>query len=238
MADTRNIKRSICTSADIDKLTWFAEVLFYRLIVNCDECGRFDGRESVIKGTLFPLKRNLTLKNINDAVLQLESAGLIQRYTVGGEPFLYLPTWSRYQRVRYEGKYPAPTDSGYQPLTAAVPLPPSSPLLPPTPPNNTPISPNSVQSAEKEIKASKNAPTREEIERFADEKGLLSVSTEDFYEHYTNVGWDYVRNWRAMLIEWDRKDAAYVERLIAEEEEDFERIKKSGGIEQWRSTKS
>jgi hypothetical protein len=95
-----------------------------------------------------------------------------------------------------------------------------------------------VQSAEKEIKASKNAPTREEIERFAEEKGLLSVNTGDFYEHYTNVGWDYVRNWRAMLIEWDRKDAAYVERLIAEEEEDFERIKKSGGIEQWRSTKS
>ena len=214
MADTRNIKRSICTSADIDKLSWFAEVLFYRLIVNCDDCGRFDGRESIIKGTLFPLKRNLTLKNINDAVLQLESAGLVERYTVGGEPFLHLPTWSRHQRVRSEGKYPSPSDCGNPPQSAAHPLSPSSPLLPPTPPIITPISPIPVQECSKNNsnQGKTGAPALSEINAFADEMGLCSVDTEKFYAHYSAIGWEYVRNWRAMLIEWDKRD----EKIIAD----------------------
>ena len=33
----RIIRESICTSDSIDKLSWFEEVLFYRLIVNCDD---------------------------------------------------------------------------------------------------------------------------------------------------------------------------------------------------------
>jgi hypothetical protein len=82
-----------------------------------------------------------------------------------------------------------------------------------------------VQSAEKEIKSSKNAPTREEIERFAEEKGLLSVNTGDFYEHYTNVGWDYVRNWRAMLIEWDRKDSRIIADMVERDFGAFDRIR-------------
>ena len=56
----RIIKESICTSDSIDSLSWFEEVLFYRLIVNCDDYGRFDGRPSIIKSRLFPLKENLT----------------------------------------------------------------------------------------------------------------------------------------------------------------------------------
>ena len=33
----RIIRESICTSDSVDKLSWFEEVLFYRLIVNCDD---------------------------------------------------------------------------------------------------------------------------------------------------------------------------------------------------------
>lgn len=61
----RILKESIRTSDSINELSWFEEVLFYRLIVSCDDYGRFDGRVAIIKGTCFPLK-NVTNKNIED----------------------------------------------------------------------------------------------------------------------------------------------------------------------------
>ena len=51
----RILKESICSSDSINELSWFEECLFYRLIVNCDDYGRFDGRTAIIKNRLFPL---------------------------------------------------------------------------------------------------------------------------------------------------------------------------------------
>lgn len=105
----RIIKESICTSDSIDGLSWFEEVLFYRLIVSCDDYGRFDGRVAVIKNRLFPLKEDLTAKNVRSALTKLASAGLVAFYEYEGKPFLYLPTWNDHQTVRAKkSKYPAP----------------------------------------------------------------------------------------------------------------------------------
>lgn len=108
----RIIKESICTSDSIDSLNWFEEVLFYRLIVNCDDFGRFDGRIAVIKNRLFPLKENLTLKNVEAAINKLARTGLIsQYYDVDGKPFLLLPTWNEHQNVRAKrSRYPEPAN--------------------------------------------------------------------------------------------------------------------------------
>ena len=108
----RIIKESICTSDSIDKLSWFEEVLFYRLIVNCDDYGRFDGRPAIIKNRLFPLKENLTLKAVSDAINMLASAELVTLYVFEGKPYLYLPTWNEHQNVRAKkSKFPAPDDN-------------------------------------------------------------------------------------------------------------------------------
>ena len=107
----RIIKESVCTSDSIDKLSWFEEVLFYRLIVNCDDYGRFDGRPSIIKSRLFPLKETLTTKTVSGAIKKLESAGLVTLYVFEGRPYLYLPTWDHHQNVRAKrSKFPAPED--------------------------------------------------------------------------------------------------------------------------------
>lgn len=111
----RIIKESICTSDSIDSLGWFEEVLFYRLIVNCDDFGRFDGRVAVVKNRLFPLKENLTLKTVELAINKLASAGLISLYMYDGRPFLYLPTWNEHQLVRAKrSKYPDPESTCMQ----------------------------------------------------------------------------------------------------------------------------
>ena len=105
----RLLKESICTSDSIDCLSWFEEVLFYRLIVNCDDYGRFDGRAAIIKNRLFPLKENLTAASVEKAISQLANAGLVTLYVFEGKPYLYLPTWAEHQNVRAKkSKYPSP----------------------------------------------------------------------------------------------------------------------------------
>ena len=105
----RILKESICTSDSVDSLSWFEEVLFYRLIVNCDDYGRFDGRPAIIKNRLFPLKESLTTKAISKAVNTLVTAGLVVLYEFEGKPYLYLPTWNDHQNVRAKrSKYPSP----------------------------------------------------------------------------------------------------------------------------------
>lgn len=104
----RIIKESICTSDNIDKLSLFQEVMFYRLIVNCDDYGRMDARPSILKAKLFPLK-NYRNDQIEDALRTLSSMELVILYTVGGKPFLQMTTWDRHQTVRAKkSKYPSP----------------------------------------------------------------------------------------------------------------------------------
>lgn len=107
----RILKESICRSEEVNSLTWFEEVLFYRLIVACDDYGRFDGRAAVIKGYCFPLK-DVTTKDIGRALERLAAAGLARVYMAQGRPVLQLSTWERHQQVRAKkSKYPEPEEN-------------------------------------------------------------------------------------------------------------------------------
>mgnify|MGYP000972593619 CR=1 FL=1 len=104
----RIIKESICTSDTIDQLSWFEEVFFYRLIVNCDDYGRFDARTPILKARLFPLK-SVTEKQISDALNKLSTVGIVTVYEYDGRPYLQLVTWDKHQQIRAKkSKYPAP----------------------------------------------------------------------------------------------------------------------------------
>ena len=103
----RILKESICRSEEIDSLSWFEEVLFYRLIVVCDDFGRFDGRTKIIKGSCFPLK-SVTEKDIDKALNKLSAVGLVRVYQVEKRPYLQLVTWSCHQTIRNKkSKYPS-----------------------------------------------------------------------------------------------------------------------------------
>lgn len=108
----RVIKESIKRSPEIDRLTWFEEVVFYRLLVTADDYGCLDGRIIVLKHELFPTKESVTKKSIEDAIAALVSAGLLCPYTVSGMPYLFFPTWEKHQRVRNKHrKYPEPPEN-------------------------------------------------------------------------------------------------------------------------------
>ena len=105
----RLINESIRTSEKINSLTWFQEVLFTRLLTAVDDFGRFDARPAILKASLFPLKKDVTEKTIEDSLDKLVTIGLVNLYEVGGKPYLCLPTWADHQRVRNKrSKYPEP----------------------------------------------------------------------------------------------------------------------------------
>ena len=110
MMPNRIIKESICTSDNIDQLTPFQENVFIRLMVNCDDFGRFDARPKILSSRLFPLK-DISPEEMDEALKALISADLVTVYTVGDRPFLFMNTWERHQQKRAaKSKYPSPDE--------------------------------------------------------------------------------------------------------------------------------
>ena len=113
----RILKESICTSDKIQKLSAFAEIFFYRLIVNADDFGRMDGRAAVLRSRLFPLK-DVRNTQIEEALCELASVELVSTYIVDGKPFVRLLAWDRHQQIRAKkSKYPSPDETCNQLLS-------------------------------------------------------------------------------------------------------------------------
>lgn len=105
----RILKESICTSETLDKLSWFEEVFWYRLIVTCDDFGRMDARIPILKSRMFPLKPGVTNKAVELALKKLSTVGLVALYEFEGRPYLQLVTWRKHQQKRANNsKYPDP----------------------------------------------------------------------------------------------------------------------------------
>ena len=109
----RIIKESITTSDSINKLSWEAECFFYRLIVNCDDYGRMDGRLMVLLARCFPLRiGRIKEADVKKWLDELVRGNFIQLYRNGHE-YLQIIKWDDHQQVRSQrSKYPAPTDDG------------------------------------------------------------------------------------------------------------------------------
>jgi len=104
----RIIKESICTSADIDELSSAAELLFYRLIVNADDYGLFDGRMMILASKCYPLK-SIDINVIQAAFNELVTSGIVIAYTVDSKPYGKLKNWSKHQQIRAQrAKFPQP----------------------------------------------------------------------------------------------------------------------------------
>lgn len=121
----RIIKENICKSDSINQLTWIEEVIFYRLIVNCDDFGRLDARPKILKALLFPLKDGVTTSQIMNALNSLSIAGMVQVYEYDQKPYLQLINWGKHQTIRNQkSKYPKPPDIAFNcnQLQADVPV--------------------------------------------------------------------------------------------------------------------
>lgn len=108
----RLIRESWCASETIDRLTPFEETVLARLIVNCDDFGRMDGRTNVLCSRLFVTRRDIGAEQMCAAIAALEREGLVLRYAVAGKEYIQMRGWGEHQRIRTQrSKYPAPPDA-------------------------------------------------------------------------------------------------------------------------------
>ena len=107
--DTLRIRLSLCRSESLNRLSYFDQCLFFRLIVLADDFGRFDARPAIIKGSGFPLDQSATPEEIMAGLARIESEGMIQIYEVEGKSYLQMSAWNKFQRLRNsKQKYPPP----------------------------------------------------------------------------------------------------------------------------------
>jgi hypothetical protein len=108
---SRYIKETICTSETLAALSDMEEVTFYRLLVSCDDFGRFFASPRVLRPRLYPLRMDrMTEAAVEECVHGLARAGLVTLY--GGEdgkPYLYLTNWFEHNTPRAKAsKFPEP----------------------------------------------------------------------------------------------------------------------------------
>jgi hypothetical protein len=117
----RILKESISKSETINELSPEQEVFFYRLLVHCDDFGRFDAKPALLRSALFPLRTDsITVEQILSWRNAIADHGLIRIYVASGKEYLEVLTWRQYQRVRADkSKYPEPVDIVY-PLPASA----------------------------------------------------------------------------------------------------------------------
>lgn len=195
----RIIKESICTSDTLDQLSWFEEVFFYRLIVNCDDYGRFDARPAILKSRLFPLK-TVTEKQVSDALHKLSTVGIVTVYEYDGRPYLQLVTWDKHQQIRAKkSKYPAYDETCKHMI--------SDDIIYPRNPIQSESNPNRNNSASKSHGFV--PPTLEEVAAYCKER-KNGVDPQKWYDFYSAKGWyigkNKMKDWKAAVRTWEKKD--------------------------------
>ena len=217
----RIIKESICTSDNLDTLTWFEEVCFYRLIVNCDDYGRMDARPAILRARLFPLK-TITDKQIKDALKSLRSAGMIDLYIVDGRSFLQIRTWEAHQTIRAKkSKFPSPVDAVKEPENICMQMQADENMSEHMQEDASKCPRNPIQSvSESESNTNGGAqdkpaprahrfgpPTLEEVAAYCLER-QNKVDAQRWLDYYEANGWKVGKNpmkdWRAAVRNWER----------------------------------
>lgn len=190
----RIIKESICTSETIDQLSWFEEVMFYRLLTIVDDKGRTDARPKILKAYMFPLK-DVRPGQIEGGLKALVSAELVDLYEVDGKPFLQIATWDKHQRIRnVRSKFPGPdgscdddlpqsaADCGELPQTAANGG--ESRLARAQNPNPNPNTNPNPKENNKRARARETSPTSDAFDRFWDEFPKKTGDIRQAYQEY------------------------------------------------------
>ena len=108
----RILKESIRISRQIEALSYFEEVVFYRLITAADDYGVYSADPVMLARTLFPLRESVDRTMMAEALGHMEAVGLVCRYSVEDKgEWLQIVSWAKHQRLRNSRRvYPAPED--------------------------------------------------------------------------------------------------------------------------------
>lgn len=211
----RILKDSIRTSKTVNALTDFQFRLWAYLITYVDDFGRGRAEPDILKGFVFPRRKNVTESSISGALSDLACMGLIRLYEVDGDSYLCFPNWKDHQNVRAaKSKFPAPPEdestckqvntdaSKCNQVNTDSPVTRYSLLV-------TRYS-NNEGGNDNANRKRFTPPTPDEVKAYADERGYVGFDADRFVDYYTANGWKVGKNamkdWRAAVRSWNARD--------------------------------
>jgi len=204
----RFLRPGITTSDKWNKLGWFEQSLYIRLLTLVDDAGRYDGRDAIIHAHCFPLRDDVIRQQTAAGCEQLAAVGLIEFYEHDGKRFLQFTNWQ--ERVRNKSKWPEPKSTeiiGFSSIrqpTAAD----SCQNLPPSPSPSPSPSPAPLAHTRQ---PDANVPTWDEVKQLAQMRGVPESSAKTFFDHHEgNSLWinqhGKLINWQHKLTSWATTD--------------------------------
>lgn len=241
----RVIREEINRSESLARVSRDADLTFRSLIVACDDYGRIDGRLTILRAVLFPLRKDVTEAKLEAWLIELAS-GLdapIVRYQSGSRPFISLSGWEKHRgksRRSKSSKCPEPPSGKLREILENPGDPPGSresgvesresgESSPPTAP---PASLKSSPEAKNPKPNSFTGEARERIQAWAAEHGHDSS--------ILNQGLERFREWKPLknkLRDQDQWVAAFM-RIVREgvdEGKIVSKVKTAGGGSRYRS---
>jgi len=103
MSGKRMLHKNICISKKLSKISYEAECLYYRILVNCDDEGRFHANPHTVKDSCMPI-RVTNPERIRIVLDELENNRLIHRYVVDNVDYLEVVRFSDFQILRSDVK--------------------------------------------------------------------------------------------------------------------------------------
>ena len=197
----RLIKETIRTSKKINSLSDFEFRTWAYLVTYVDDYGRGSADPEILKGFVFPRRKEVREQDIQKALAALERTGSILLYEVAGEPYFCFPNWSEHQRIQTKkSKYPAPSDSDNS-RWVTVGHGESPPESNPNP------NPNPKESVSRATRFT--PPTVEEVAAYCLER-KNHVDPQRFVDFYAAKGWmvgkNRMKDWKAAVRTWEQRD--------------------------------
>ena len=108
----RILREGLLESEAIDLLDAEAERFFVRLMLRCDDFGRYHANPAMLANMLFPLRRDIEPKMVENWLNQCQRAKLLRVYQIDGRYCLEIAKFHQRSRAQ-QSKFPdPPTDDG------------------------------------------------------------------------------------------------------------------------------
>lgn len=107
----RMIYPDACTSRSLGACDPMAQLLFDRLLVQCDDQGRIEADAAVVRALCMPLIARATVKAVERWLSELAAEKMILQYVADDKPLIQVVNWWDFQgglRRSYPSRWPAP----------------------------------------------------------------------------------------------------------------------------------
>ena len=211
MARIRTIKPQFWLNEELGTIPRDARLLYIGLWNLADDRGVFEWKPGQIKIQIFPYDTDISTKNIEKWLENLQKILNITKFKEDGKDYGYIIMFSKHQEIKRPSKWtftknlPQITPNTH-PLVGE-----DSPTAPDncgTAPESSPTAPLREKEKEKEKETRGKKPDLEQIKLDFAKRGLPMSEAERFWNYYESNGWrvgkNPMRSWVGAAANWKK----------------------------------